>query len=69
MTVAKVLVVASALAAIGCHNYLFSPPARMLPLESAATLPPGDTGIQVEGGEHGAWFGFQAASGTLRAGA
>ncbi len=50
----------------GCNSTLFSPPARPLPLESAATLPRGDTGIQAEGGTHGRLFGPDVLSGTLR---
>jgi hypothetical protein len=38
----------------------------MLPLESAATLSPGETGMQLEGGAHGAVFGVSAKSGTVR---
>lgn len=37
-----------------------------MPLESAATLPEGDTGIQVQGGMHAAVFGPSALSGTVR---
>jgi hypothetical protein len=50
----------------GCNSTLFSPPARPMPLESAATLPLGDTGIQVEGGSHGRMFGPDLLSGTVR---
>ncbi len=50
----------------GCNSTLFSPPARPMPLESAATLPRGDTGIQLEGGTHGRTFGPDVLSGTLR---
>ncbi len=49
-----------------CSTDVYLPPARLFPLESAATLPPGDTGVQVEGGAHGAFFGASASSGTLR---
>jgi hypothetical protein len=41
----------------GCAHQVYSPPARMLPLESAATLSEGETGVQVEGAVHGAVFG------------
>lgn len=37
-----------------------------MPLESAATLPAGDTGIQVEGGYHSRVFGPEVLSGTVR---
>jgi hypothetical protein len=50
----------------GCTTDVYLPPARFFPLESAATLPPGETGLQVEGGIHGAVFGVSAESGTLR---
>ncbi|OJY25749.1 MAG: hypothetical protein BGO98_34585 [Myxococcales bacterium 68-20] len=51
---------------VGCNSTVFSPPARPMPLESAATLPMGDTGIQVEGGTHGRIFGPDLLSGTVR---
>ena len=50
----------------GCTTDVYLPPARMLPLESAATLERGEVGVQVEGAEHGAIFGVSAASGTAR---
>ncbi len=50
-----------------CNSAVFSPPARVLPLESAATLPRGDIGIQAEGAGSGAAFGVSALSGTIRA--
>jgi hypothetical protein len=50
----------------GCNSTLFSPPARPMPLESAATLPRGDTGIQVEGASSSRIFGPSVVSGTLR---
>jgi hypothetical protein len=37
-----------------------------MPLESVATLAPGETGVQLEGGLHGALFGPSGESGTLR---
>lgn len=54
------------IALVGCQTTVFSPPARPMPLETAATLPPGDTGIQVEGGNHSSVFRPQLWSGTLR---
>jgi hypothetical protein len=51
---------------IGCTADVYLPPARFFPLESAATLPPGDTGIQIEGALHGAITGVSAESGTMR---
>ncbi|HEY1697871.1 MAG TPA: hypothetical protein VGG39_37175 [Polyangiaceae bacterium] len=62
---AGVLPAAPALLA-GCSTDVYLPPARLFPLESAATLPRGDTGVQVEGGVHGAGFGVSATSGTVR---
>jgi len=50
----------------GCNHEVYSPPARMLPLESPATLGYGETGVQLEGGAHGAIFGPQGESGTVR---
>lgn len=32
----------------GCSHHVYSPPARMLPLESVATLSRGETGVQAE---------------------
>jgi hypothetical protein len=52
--------------ALGCNHSVFSPPARAVPLETAATLPKGDTGVQLEGGGSGALFGPGVASGTAR---
>jgi hypothetical protein len=54
------------LIACGCNHQVYSPPARLMPLESAATLGAGETGIQLEGGAHGAIFGPSGESGTLR---
>lgn len=59
-------VTVAALAMAGCTTDVYLPPARLFPVESAATLPVGDTGVQVEGGAHGAIFGVSALSGTLR---
>jgi len=50
----------------GCNHEVYSPPSRMLPLESAATLATGETGLQLEGSAHGAIFGVSGESGTLR---
>jgi hypothetical protein len=50
----------------GCTHNVFSPPARALPLETAATLPEGDTGVQLEGGQGGALFGPDLAFGSAR---
>jgi hypothetical protein len=50
----------------GCAHQVYSPPARMLPLESAATLSEGETGVQVEGAVHEAAFGGSAESGAVR---
>jgi hypothetical protein len=50
----------------GCTTAVYLPPARLFPIESAATLPRGDTGVQIEGGVHGAALGVSASSGTLR---
>src|SRR5437868_6870683 len=52
--------------ATGCNRHIFSPPARPMQLESSATLPEGDTGVQLEGGTHAAVFGPTLVSGTLR---
>jgi hypothetical protein len=49
--------------AMGCSHHVYSPPARMLGLESAATLRPGETGIQ---GELGAVSWIDGATGALR---
>ncbi len=47
----------------GCAYHVYSPPARMLPLESAATLQPGETGIQ---GEAGGVSWIDGATGAVR---
>ncbi len=49
--------------AIGCKAHVYSPPARMLGLESAATLPAGETGVQ---GELGAVSWIDGTTGALR---
>ncbi len=54
------------LACAGCNHELYSPPARMLPLESPATLARGETGVQAEGATQGAIFGPSVETGTLR---
>ena len=51
---------------VGCNRNVYSPPARALPLESVATLPEGDTGVQLEGGIHSRLFGPDVLSGTVR---
>jgi hypothetical protein len=51
---------------VGCNRNVYSPPARALPLESVATLPEGDTGVQLEGGVHNRLFGPSVLSGTAR---
>lgn len=50
----------------GCNSTLYSPPVRPMPLESAATLPAGDTGLQIEGASHDRIFGPTILSGTVR---
>jgi hypothetical protein len=51
----------------GCAHHVYSPPARMLPLESVATLPRGGTGVQ---GEFGgvSWIDGTTASIRVRRG-
>ncbi|MGH7296114.1 MAG: hypothetical protein ACRELB_14320 [Polyangiaceae bacterium] len=65
MALALAVVVTSAPLA-GCTTAVYLPPARLFPIESAATLPRGDTGVHAEGGAHGAFLGASASSGTLR---
>jgi hypothetical protein len=50
----------------GCNNAVFSPPARAIPLESAATLPRGDTGIQAEGSLNPEVLGPNVFAGSVR---
>jgi hypothetical protein len=50
----------------GCTRDIYLPPARMLPLESAATLRHGEAGIQMEAAGHGAIFGVSATSAAIR---
>lgn len=66
MGASRGLVLGTVLGTCGCHSYLFSPPARLAPLETAATLPAGDYGVQVEGGVSGAVFGLKGTSGAAR---
>lgn len=58
---------AACLAAAGCAHEVYSPPARVFPLETVDTLARGDTGVQLEGSQHGALFGVQAWGGSVRA--
>jgi hypothetical protein len=51
------LLIAVCACASGCGYHVFSPPARGLPFDSAATLPPGKTGVAIEGGQAGELFG------------
>lgn len=50
----------------GCAPHLYSPPGRSLPLEAAATVAPGETALQLEGGVSSAVFGPGVAHGTAR---
>ncbi len=61
-----VMSVAVSVVMVGCHNHVFSPPARTLPLEGVATLGRGRIGLAVEGGEHGEMMGPSVISGTVR---
>src|ERR1700733_15361834 len=63
---ARPAVATASFALAGRTTDVYLPPARFFPLETAATLPTGDTGIQLEGAAHGAVFGASAASGTMR---
>jgi len=56
-----------AVASTACDHHAFSPPARSLPLETAATMPQGSFGLQAEGGAHGTIFGPTIYAGTARA--
>ena len=56
----------SAFILAGCNSAVFSPPARPLPLESAATLPRGDTGIQAEGSANPEVLGPNVLAGSVR---
>lgn len=49
--------------ATGCVHHVYSPPARMLPLESAATLSPGETSVQ---GEFGGVSWINGATASVR---
>lgn len=61
------LVLASAFLALsGCTTHLFSPPARLAPLETSAVLPKGATGVQGEAGGGGGLFGPSLFTGSLR---
>ena len=53
-------------ASTGCSHHIYSPPARVLPLESVAPVGAGKTGVQLEGSTHEALFGVDAIAGTAR---
>jgi hypothetical protein len=55
-----------AVAASGCNRHVFSPPARIGVLESAATVGQGRTGVQVEGSDNGSLLGPDVTTGTLQ---
>lgn len=52
------------LLAAGCAHHVYSPPARMMPLESVATLSRGETGVQ---GEFGGASWINGTTASLRA--
>lgn len=50
-----------------CSHHVYSPPARMISLETAATLQPGEVGVAFEGNGGGVLaFGGEVAGGTAR---
>lgn len=49
-----------------CVGHVFSPPGRVLPLETAATLAPGQTAVQASGGYHSETLGPTITTGTLQ---
>ena len=51
---------------VGCSYRVVSPPARMAPLESPATLPVGTNGLAAEGGFASATFGPEVIFGSVR---
>lgn len=59
-------ILSSLLMASGCTTHLYSPPARLVPLETSAVLPRGATGIQGEVGGGGGLFGPTLFAGSLR---
>lgn len=61
------LVLVLAVAAEACSPYLHSPPARTIPLETAAALPKGDFGFQAAGGGGSALWGPKLGGGTVQA--
>lgn len=65
---AGILPVALVVAALftACSHHVYSPPARFLPLETAATLPPGEVGLALEGNGGGIFWGGEVAGGTAR---
>jgi len=56
-----------ALTPIGCAHHVYSPPARSLPIETVATLEPGNTSLALETGVHGSVFGPDIFTSTGRA--
>lgn len=62
----KRLILAAALVAQACTPYVLSPPARAIPLETAASVGEDRTAVQGEGGLSGQVFGPSIAHGTVR---
>jgi hypothetical protein len=61
-----VLVLIVTLWALGaCSHHVYSPPARLVPLQSPRTLAPGVTALDVEGAASGVAFSAGIYSGTL----
>ncbi|MEZ4255560.1 MAG: hypothetical protein R3A78_07560 [Polyangiales bacterium] len=55
-----------AMVGAGCSVHVYSPPARVPSLESAATVGEGKTGVALGGGYHGELFGGEIVAGTGR---
>jgi hypothetical protein len=52
--------------ALGCTPHVYSPPARITPLETARPTPTSDVALQVSGGHHSEMWGIEASSFAIR---
>lgn len=65
-TLHRLLVLALLFATAGCNRHVYSPPARVLPIETARTARADVTGVAIDTGPSGALFGPSLWSGTGR---
>jgi hypothetical protein len=62
----RALILLCALGGSGCAYHVFSPPARLLPLESAQVLPEGGSAVAFDLGHAGALFGPELSAVGVR---